>query len=306
MERHFRLPWPLRMAALASLTIGCLPSIADLDSGPLNSTFAVSDYFAPSGFMGDGEFFGKLSGTTNEGCRPNASMHRGSCYAFTYWPNDTDLDPWAGVFWVFPANSWGSTSGHAIDISRFKQISFWAAVDGPSPYTVGNVAVPFTAQAGGIDPKGQFVNKGEKDYVDGVLTNGGWPIGDPTNGVTSEMKQFHIPITDFQKLAGCQDPTNPAKARNCKPNAAAVQMGLNDVQAHAMGLEEATFLIGAFAFALHYPQDQVPGCVQKPDPNTGMPIDCRTGQHSSLFLNPPPVHIYLDDIVWDTQDPPAP
>jgi hypothetical protein len=317
MERHLRLVRLGPVAALALLTAGCLPSIADLDSGPLNSTFAVSDFFAPSGFMGDGEFFGDLVGTTNEGCKPRPLRARGNCYAFTYWPNNMDVDPWAGVFWVFPANSWGSTSGHAIDIAQFKQISFYAAVEGPTPYTVGQQPVPFSGQAGGINPKGQFVPQvdpktgktirvGGKDYVDGVLTSGGWAIGDPS-GVTSDMKQFHIPVTDFQKSAGCQDPANPDKAPNCKPTAAAQQMGLTPEQAHMMGLEEATFLIGAFAWALHYPNDQVPGCLPMVDPNTGMPIpDCRTGQHSSLFVDPHPVKIYLDDIVWDTQDPPPP
>ena len=92
-------------------------------------------------------------------------MARGNCYAFTYWPNDVDgVDPWAGVFWVFPSNSWGSVSGRAVDLSKFKQISFWAAVDGPTPYTIGGNKIPFVGQAGGIDPKGGFVTKGELDY----------------------------------------------------------------------------------------------------------------------------------------------
>jgi hypothetical protein len=306
MQRQIRLTFRFGIAALAMVTAGCLPSIADLDSGPLNSTFAVSDFFAPSGYMGDGEFFGDLVGTTNEGCKPNASAHRGNCYAFTYYPNNMDLDPWAGVFWVFPANSWGSTPGHAINIGNFKQISFWAAIDGPTPYTVGGNGVPFVGQAGGIDPHGGFADKGELDYVDGVnLASNAWTIADPA-GITGEMKQFHIPLTDFNKGAGCLDPmpTNPdgtpkivKKAPNCTPNAAAVQMGLTPEQAFQMGLEQATFVIGAFAWALHYPID-APNCA---DPN----VDCHQNQHSSQFVNPAPVHIYLDDIVWDTQDPPA-
>src|ERR1700736_3021317 len=137
MRQGLRLAWPLRLAALALTVAGCLPSISDLDHGPLNSTFAVSDFFSPSGYMGDGEFFGKMIGTTNEGCKqPRPPGARGNCYSFTYQPNDIDVDPWAGVFWVFPANSWGSTSGHAIDIAQFKQISFWAAIEGPTPYAV--------------------------------------------------------------------------------------------------------------------------------------------------------------------------
>jgi hypothetical protein len=300
-----RLAWPLGLAAVALTAGGCLPSIADLDTGPLTSTFAVSDFFAPSGYMGDGEFFGSLAGTANEGCKPRVGLKRGNCYAFTYYPNTMDLDPWAGVFWVFPANSWGSTSGHAIDVAKFKQISFWAAVDGPAPYTVSGNAVPFVGQAGGIDPHGRYITEGEKDYVDGVITSGAWNVGDPMAGINSEMQQFHVPISDFQKSAGCQSPaplnsdgTPNQKAPNCKPTAAAQAMGLSPEQAHAMGMDEATFLIGAFAWALHYPTDTA----KCSDPN----VDCHMDQHSSMFVNPQPVHVYLDDIVWDTQDPPVP
>jgi hypothetical protein len=287
MRHALRRAWPPRMAAAALLAAGCLPSISDLDSGPLNSTFAVSDFFAPSGYMGDGEYFGKLVGAANEGCRPRVGHARGNCYAFNYWPNDVDTDPWAGVFWVFPANSWGSTRGRAIDISKFKQISFWAAVDGPSPYTVGQNSVPFVGQAGGIDPKGRYVSEGEKDYVDGVIASRGFIVG-AQDGVTTEMKQFHIPLSDFQKGAGCQDPNDPNKGRNCT----------GDETNFMDGTAQASFLIGAFAWAMHYPTD----VVKCADPN----VDCHVDQHSSMFVDPPPVHIYLDDIVWDTEEAPAP
>ncbi|HEX4346357.1 MAG TPA: hypothetical protein VHZ73_02230, partial [Vicinamibacterales bacterium] len=63
------------------------------------------------------------------------------------------------------------------------------------------------------------------------------------------------------------------------------------------GTAVADFVIGAFAWALHYPSD-VPQCAN-PTSNCHQPID------SSQFVNPPPVHIYLDDIVWDTDPPPA-
>lgn len=284
------LAWPLRLALVTVLATGCLPSISDLDAGPLTSTFAVSDYFAPSGYMGDGEFFGKLVGTANEGCKPRAGLARGNCYAFTYFPNDVGMDPWAGVFWVFPSNQWGSSPGHAIDISKFKQISFWAAVDGPSPYMAQGSTVPFVGQAGGIDPMGRYASVGGLDYVDGVKVSNAWTVGDP-DGVTTEMKQFHIPIADVLKGSGCQDPSmlvEKRKAANCTPG---------DEDSFKNLTARATFLIGAFAWALHYPSD-VPACS---DPT----VDCHSPINSKFFVNPPPVHIYLDDIVWDTQDPPA-
>jgi hypothetical protein len=201
------------------------------------------------------------------------------------------------VFWVSPSNSWGSTSGHAIDVANFKQISFWAAIDGPTPYTVNGAAVPFVGQAGGIDPKGRYASMGGVDYVDGVSVNGGWNVNDPTdpaNSVNSTMKQFHIPFGPFDKGKGCQDPAQLStlgKAENCSPT---------DEASFMNGTAEATFLIGAFAWALHYPIDQV---TCKTDP--AVP-DCHMGNNSADFLNPTPIHIYLDDIVWDTEAPPSP
>jgi hypothetical protein len=290
MRQGLRLAWPLRLAAVALTAAGCLPSISDLDNGPLNSTFAVSDFFAPSGYMGDGEFFGNLQGTTNEGCKPRPAGARGNCYSFTYRPNNIDVDPWAGVFWAFPANSWGSTPGHAIDISRFKQISFYAAIVGPTPYMVDGNQVPFVGQAGGIDPKGGYASKGEVDYVDGVKTSNAWLVGAP-DGITTEMKQFHVPIADFDKYRGCQDPAK-LKELGKAPNCTGGEAEFMDQTA------QATFLIGAFAWALHYPTD----IVKCADPN----VDCHSGLHSSMFVDPLPVKIYLDDIVWDTQEAPTP
>jgi hypothetical protein len=289
-----RLAWPLRVLALALLSAGCLPSISDLNSGPLNSTFAVSDYFSPSGYMGDGEVFGSLVGATNSGCMQNQSMHRGNCYVFTYYPNAQDTDPWAGVFWVFPSNSWGSTIGRNIDVTKFQQISFWGAVTGPTPYTVGGSAVPFVGQAGGINPSGRYVtDAGGVDFVDGVYVNSAWSVGDPMNGITSTMQQFHIPFGPFDKGKGCQDPDPAALAMNGKAN--------NCIGSEAdfmAGKSVAQFLIGAFAWALHYPTDAA-----QCKPDSAVP-DCHAPGHSSHFLNPAPVHIYLDDIVWDTEPPP--
>lgn len=274
------------LVVLGPLASGCLPSIADLGEGPLTETFAVSDYFAPSGYMGDGQYLGKLTGTPNSGCRPRAGQARGNCYAFTYLPNDNDTDAWAGVFWVFPSNSWGSTRGRAVDVSRFKQISFWAAVDGPTPYLDNGSPVPFQGQAGGIDPLGRYANKGGIDYIDGVEVKYGWRIGD-ADGVTNEMKQFHIPLGPSEKSAKCLTSAAAAsmmKAPNCTTDDPTTAV--------------AKYVIGAFAFALHYPTS-APQCA---DPN----IDCHQGLNSSMFVNPPPVKIYLDDIVWDTEEPPAP
>src|SRR5450432_726841 len=114
MQHGTRIGRVLGVIAVAAAAAGCLPSISDLDHGPLTNTFAVSDVFSPSGFMGDGEDFGSLTLQTNEGCKePRPPNAQGNCYVFTYYPNSIPgQDPWAGAFWVFPSNSWGSYPGH--------------------------------------------------------------------------------------------------------------------------------------------------------------------------------------------------
>jgi hypothetical protein len=95
---------------LVSFVVACGdPELTDL--GPIElSTFAVSDFFTPSGHMGDGETPGHLKMEVNENCRVSDTEY-GNCYRFTYGPPSNRL--WAGVFWVSPANNWGSEPGRS-------------------------------------------------------------------------------------------------------------------------------------------------------------------------------------------------
>jgi hypothetical protein len=288
MRQHFGLALRAGVGLLALGASGCLPSISDLDNGPLNQTFAVSDYFTPSGFMGDGKYFGNLIGTTNQNCKlPRPQGARGNCYSFTYYPNRVDENPWAGVFWVFPANSWGSTYGHAIDMAKFKQVSFWAAIEAPTPYTFEGSPQPFNGIVGGIDPGNQFTI----NYKDAASASTSAYVG---TSITAEYKQFHIALTDFAKSAGgCVTPEETTKAPNCVK-----AVGENGEQ-----IDVASDLIGAFGWSVHYPTDSVK-CRPSTDPSIPAEMKdtwCQSGQHSSQYLNPAPVVVYLDDIVWETQ-----
>src|SRR5258708_387357 len=110
-------PWlSLGLAVISSaLAGGCVPTLHTPDPAPLSPTFAVSDIYSPSGFMGEGASFGQLQmsdpGTNCKLPRPDGA--RGYCYTFTYYKGH-DPDHWAGVYWVFPTNSWGYFPGHAI------------------------------------------------------------------------------------------------------------------------------------------------------------------------------------------------
>jgi hypothetical protein len=309
--RKTALSFPLggALAALAAGSSGCLPSIGDLDSGPLNSTFAVSDVYTPSGYMGDGENFGKLIGHTNESCKPRPAGARGNCYMFEYFPNDIPhQDPWAGVYWVFPANNWGDTYGHAIDSSKFRQIRFFAAIEGPDTYTHNGATIPFNGLTGNINPFTNFTSRGGQDHADAVYGSvaatvdvGGTMMPtavSPT--ITSQLKQFHISLDET--LVG-----NP-KAVNCWTQGAAFAPNCDTVTDANMkpvidpntGLPQqfANDLIGAFAWAVHYPDDQA----QCSDPTKTPTSPCPT----TSILNAQPVKIFIDDIVWDTEPAPTP
>jgi hypothetical protein len=93
---------------------GCAASLDDDPDGigPPVPPFAVSSYFAPSGYMGDGATGTALDGATDAAaCAPRPPDARGDCYRFTYQAAE---QLWAGVYWQFPPNNWGAAEGKAL------------------------------------------------------------------------------------------------------------------------------------------------------------------------------------------------
>jgi hypothetical protein len=99
--------------ALPMLACGPSDEAERAQAGPIVGPFLVSDFFTPSGFMGDGAVPGRLTVEINENCRtPRPAGAQGDCYRFLYKPS---LDVrWAGSFWVSPANNWGTAPGRDI------------------------------------------------------------------------------------------------------------------------------------------------------------------------------------------------
>jgi hypothetical protein len=187
MEKNFGLVRGLSFTLLLAAS-GCLPSIDDLNQGPLNKTFAVSDYFTPSGFMGDGASFGHLYLDVNTNCKqPRPANAQGNCYTFTYY---RDTSPtaygWAGVYWVYPANNWGTRPGHAIDFTKFQQIRYSAAIEYPP--------VP-----PGVDLMGAVPEPPNEFYGNiNMLTYQDVPQDKIFPKVTSELTPFFIPFPNGQ------------------------------------------------------------------------------------------------------------
>lgn len=123
-----RPPARVFASALALLVapLGCGPGALEDNverPGPIEGSFAVSRFFTASGYMGDGEKPGFLLGSVDEGCLPRPAGAEGSCYRFDYKVGPTK---WAGVFWQFPANNWGSRPGRKV-ATRFSKVRFAAA-----------------------------------------------------------------------------------------------------------------------------------------------------------------------------------
>ena len=180
------LPWAFALGAT-----GCLPSIDNLDKGPLDNTFAVSDYYSSSGFMGDGANFRHLYQDVGENCAPRPANARGNCFTFTYYKDTTPTGVgWAGVFWVFPGNNWGSRPGHAIDMTKFHSIHYWASIEYP-PEPPDDVAM-------GIVPD-------HANIVYGIQNNG-FSNSDTVSDkifppMTNQMQEYWLPFPDGQLVS---------------------------------------------------------------------------------------------------------
>jgi len=95
------------------------------DATELTDTFAVSDYFTASGYLGDATEPGLLSQDDGGLCQARSPGARGECYRFTYQPGALR---WAGVYWLYPSNSWGSREGRPISTAKLRHVSLQAAV----------------------------------------------------------------------------------------------------------------------------------------------------------------------------------
>jgi hypothetical protein len=97
---------------------------------PLTLPVIVSDHYAPSGGMGDAAVLGSVTiATDGAACSaaPAAAL-KGACYTVTYKPQPIvapATSTWAGFYWQYPDNNWGSTQPLTI-ASGAKDISFYA------------------------------------------------------------------------------------------------------------------------------------------------------------------------------------
>jgi len=84
----------------------------------------ISDYFAPSGYMGDGATSPTAIVVQTMPCKqPRPPEAVGDCYHVTYKPGSA---AWAGVYWQYPENNWGAIPGKQVEAGATK-VTFYAA-----------------------------------------------------------------------------------------------------------------------------------------------------------------------------------
>jgi hypothetical protein len=224
--------------------------------GPVQGPFYLSNYFTPSGDMGDGQIAGNLVTTFNEGCKERPLDAGGDCYRFDY---HVSTARWAGVYWVFPSNSWGAYPGRSLigtvdlgsGLRGFKSVTFSAAIDQATlAATCSNFEPPTAAMpVPCASPPGLFVN-----FIAG--------------GIDGKMADPQLPYSDVSCTGGPE---------TCVPFKAFQGATLNTTwQTISIDLSNTplTAVIGGFAWVSSYPSDVVPAVT-------------------------PQQTIFIDDVIWE-------
>jgi hypothetical protein len=258
---------------LALPLVACGPSAEEdrAKAGPIYGPFVVSEFFTPSGLMGDGAIPGRLTVDINKNCRePRPPGAQGDCYRFVYKPGDVK---WAGAFWVTPANNWGTAPGRQV----YGPVDL--GVPNPdvpgSPNLLGYHYARFSHSIFGIRPGSSQLEVLQNPQVARFWVGG-------LNGRESTPPQPYFDVGCSMRTTGprCTDTNLVPPAPNFfKPPYQEIPI-TGDVQQYQFDLSRWSpqQVIGGFGFSL----------------NADPQIDTMTMQpiYSTLV-------IYLDDIVWE-------
>jgi hypothetical protein len=126
----------------------------------LNLPVDVGASFTPSGFMGDGERNPEnVRLKTVIGEKPRAGDANNTCIKVEYQPGSQG---WAGIYWLNPADNWGTKPGYSIK-GNAQRVTFWAAG------AKGGEIVEF--KAGGIESTNKFTDSFVASTGSIALTN---------------------------------------------------------------------------------------------------------------------------------------
>jgi hypothetical protein len=103
--------------ALGAVVAACGPSASPAIEGSLPVPFNVSDYFAPTGYEGDGADVEDVTLVTmvNDACPTRSPTPAGDCYSVVYQDGAVDATQgFAAVLWQYPNNNFGEYPGHTV------------------------------------------------------------------------------------------------------------------------------------------------------------------------------------------------
>jgi hypothetical protein len=180
------------------MAVASLPDLAVPPSG--NLPFTVDSVFISSGYMCDGKDVVLVPGkpgdpTDCNGQRASASAV-GKCHTITYTPAGTNK--WAGVYWQYPANNWGTSPGYLIPSGATK-VSFQAkGVAGGEKvkFIVGGIAtgMPHGDTVGATQVFtltknwAQYsISIGGQSYASGVIGGFGWAMAATDAGAAANF-----------------------------------------------------------------------------------------------------------------------
>jgi hypothetical protein len=146
--------------------------------------------------MGDGATAGHIAADVGEQCKERPLGAEGDCYRFTYMPGSL---LWAGVYWAYPSNNWGSRPGRSMD-AKWSRVRLFAA-GSPSGFSV------------------QFIAGGIQDRT--LPYSDQFRVGSLPETVTTDWKQFSLDLADqtfdavigaFAWVTAYPEGTDPASA----------------------------------------------------------------------------------------------
>jgi hypothetical protein len=106
--------------------------------------------FYPDGWMGD---YRDIKLDAYDDANPKSGK---TCFRIEYKPGASQNCRWAGVYWTFPGNSWGTRKG-GYDLSGAHKLTFWARGDRGGEviqeFKIGGIAGKFRdSDSAGIGP----------------------------------------------------------------------------------------------------------------------------------------------------------
>jgi hypothetical protein len=192
------------------------------------NNLAPENHFYPSGWMGDWSDL-----TVDENCTSNP-YSAPSCIKISYSAQASQGAGWAGIYWQFPANNWGSLPG-GYDLSGATKLTFWARADlplgtthtGPIEFLCGGINRPLSGIPG-------FTNQ------DSFVSPSLW------TKLTSTWQQFTINLTglDLANVIG-----GFCWVTSASNNPAGCVIYLDDIRFDKLVSKDLSHTIGGFCVA---------------------------------------------------------